>query len=626
MLGGLFDDSPSDSSKGGKGEAIEKPQKADSREFLLPYFADHSTTFVRLQVQTEANKRRLSSRTIPNNESAFNRRLFRTQTQTIERCESKNSFCNNFTRFSEVSGEPGGFTKFLASREGSKGTLYHFIEEGEPRSSLLSSKEEANLSRVELNYNEKIEQKFESCQLFVSSGWTQLALEEEAKYSSLSNDYATKFCSWNGGISLASKTLLVAQILLGFSTLSNGGNMVLLMSEKETLFVSSLLIFLWKNFESFKVWKDCCLEGEDYAEETPSTVFEAFRSGFFLCLSGFKPQNGSVEHLKKILERLKEGVDMKWIPSIGKELTDGDSDEEAKKFVVDHGEELTSLYEPLWTVQSTEMELLQTAKERKRKEKESKQPKNFKFLGTSDTNGVIYNCTQNDKIDLNVTSSGMKKGSEKDFLLREKAECYTTNRPYSWFCVDLGESAQLIPTHYTMGYANSSTSCSPKKWILQGGNTAPNGEEYSKTNLPDKDPNWTTLSIHENDPSLSYEWAVHSWRVQSKSSFRFFRVVQMGANGNSNDSANDNWSNVFVVNRFEIYGTILSQSVGNATGVVTPKTYGVDPNAYVQPEWIRADNPLQREVIEILEYFIQQAHGQVRTENVTVHDIMSESW
>jgi len=219
-----------------------------------------------------------------------------------------------------------------------------------------------------------------------------------------------------------------------------------------------------------------------------------------------------------------------------------------------------------------------------------------------------------------VTSSGMSMGEPDLFISRGNDQCWTQNKPFSWFCVDLGEDVQLIPTQYSMGYASSGSACSPRNWVLQGSNQPPDLLRiYNETDPPNQDPDWQNLTVHQNDLSLSSDWAMHSWRVNCRSSYRYFRVVQTKINAQANAM-----SQVLVANRFELYGTLLSKNVGVVNGPpAEPRKYG-SPQAQPPPEYIRAHPDRQREIVELLEVMMQLSQGQVKAERVRVHDIIIE--
>lgn len=43
----------------------------------------------------------------------------------------------------------------------------------------------------------------------------------------------------------------------------------------------------------------------------------------------------------------------------------------------------------------------------------------------------------------------------------------------------------------------------------------------------------------------------------TRQAYRYFRVIQTGPNTYFNNGLEDTWSNVLVLSRFEIYGTLL---------------------------------------------------------------------
>jgi len=190
----------------------------------------------------------------------------------------------------------------------------------------------------------------------------------------------------------------------------------------------------------------------------------------------------------------------------------------------------------------------------------------FLYHHDLDTNGIIYHLTKQDPLSVKVTCSSISVGLPKDFINREKVRCWTLNLPYSWFCVDLGENNLVIPSYYTLGYGSSGNACCPRYWILQGATTITRIEPQYGNNpndTPENDPDWQTLSIHNNDTSIHTEWGVYSWKLNCKRPYRYFRIVQTGPNSFVTKNE-DYWSHVLVANRFEIYGILIPfQSLTN---------------------------------------------------------------
>lgn len=85
---------------------------------------------------------------------------------------------------------------------------------------------------------------------------------------------------------------------------------------------------------------------------------------------------------------------------------------------------------------------------------------------------------------------------------------------------------------------------------------------------PDSE-DWTTLSTHKDDTTLTGSHAIASWDLQSKPTdegFRFFRVIQTGPNSwDSKKGTSDEWSNVLAVCGFELYGELIRLEVPKIT-------------------------------------------------------------
>jgi len=254
----------------------------------------------------------------------------------------------------------------------------------------------------------------------------------------------------------------------------------------------------------------------------------------------------------------------------------------------------------------------------------------FAYNTDGDTNGIVYSQNggnhRNEESGIVTTASSVAVGEACDFINREKTRCWTQNLPYSWFCVDFGQDRSIIPSHYTVGYGSSGSACLPRFWIFQGAKKLTRSDhQYGSNDTPQNDIDWKTLSIHNNDVTLNSEWALHTWKLNCKDSFRYFRIVQTGPNSFNSSGGEDNWSQVLVVNRFEIYGTLLgsnNSSPSTTPSVITPVFYGSSSsNKYVAPQLIRADPSITKEIQELI-VFLMRPQNETKAEKVKVHDIL----
>lgn len=76
-------------------------------------------------------------------------------------------------------------------------------------------------------------------------------------------------------------------------------------------------------------------------------------------------------------------------------------------------------------------------------------------------------------VNLNVLASSIGRGQGRLFIDPSDVFCWTQNKPYSWYLVDLGSARQFIPNHYSFRYGSSGTVCFPRNWILQATNQLP---------------------------------------------------------------------------------------------------------------------------------------------------------
>jgi len=252
----------------------------------------------------------------------------------------------------------------------------------------------------------------------------------------------------------------------------------------------------------------------------------------------------------------------------------------------------------------------------------------FDYQYDMDDQGIIYFLTGGDhkKSDsgITVTASGVGAGQVTDFINREKIRCWTLNVPFSWFCIDFGESKRVIPSWFTLGYGSSGSACCPRFWIVQGAKELPATPDVKFATSPHTDPSWKNLSMHTNDDSLKSDWAIHSWKLNTKEAFRYIRLVQTGPNCYTyNGTGEDAWSQVFVVNRFEVYGTLLEDNQKGDEGATTAvMQYGTGQTTnYKAPPLIKADPQVTRELHQLI-IQLMRPDMDSKTEKVKVHDII----
>jgi len=332
------------------------------------------------------------------------------------------------------------------------------------------------------------------------------------------------------------------------------------LGRKEQLFYSSLIQTIEENFERIKLIP-------------PTGGIDEERSYFYLV--GFNLQsNDLVSLLVKLLEDSKKGA----IISIFNENNE---------ILENYGKKLLDKFTPLWESQYTSMVKkfgIEEIIEPPSSLNVSSPPvvgTNFVYSFDLDTNGIIYHLNggnqKDDKSGIVVSSSSVAVGEVVDFINRNKARCWTQNQPYSWYQVDLGSERKVIPTHYTMGYGSPGTGCYPLFWLFQGSNSITRtSETYGSKpdDIPQNDTDWRTLSVHNNDRSLFGDWAVHTWKLNTCQAYRYFRVIQTGPNSFNPNNEEDNWGQVLVANRFEIYGCLLPSSTA-VVGRLSQPTYPI---------------------------------------------------
>eukprot|EP01116_Phalansterium_solitarium_P019104 TRINITY_DN5240_c0_g1_i4.p1 TRINITY_DN5240_c0_g1~~TRINITY_DN5240_c0_g1_i4.p1 ORF type:complete len:1029 (-),score=401.61 TRINITY_DN5240_c0_g1_i4:512-3598(-) len=187
------------------------------------------------------------------------------------------------------------------------------------------------------------------------------------------------------------------------------------------------------------------------------------------------------------------------------------------------------------------------------------------YTGLDDGNGVVSYLKAHSARAPVAFSSGMGNGKEQDFLNPEPVFVWTTNKPHSWLCCDLGDKHRLLPTMYRLRYGSSGSACCPRSWLLQASSTL-------TSRLDDvTSPDWHTLRTHINDSSLNSSHALAAWPIQlpdsvstdpaCASGFRLFRVVQTGRNSFPADSeSGDEWGHALVVCSLELFGELVTLS------------------------------------------------------------------
>ena len=127
-----------------------------------------------------------------------------------------------------------------------------------------------------------------------------------------------------------------------------------------------------------------------------------------------------------------------------------------------------------------------------------------------------------------ASMSTIHKGSSKcvvEFSL-DYAPNYTKNIKFSWVEVDIGHHRKFLPNHYTIRHGSIGTGNALRTWDFQA-------------RVLDSD-DWTTLRSHDCDDSLNEaKGSTSSWPVNavapSAGGYRFFRILQCGANSSGND-------------------------------------------------------------------------------------------
>ncbi|WVZ82987.1 hypothetical protein U9M48_030182 [Paspalum notatum var. saurae] len=158
--------------------------------------------------------------------------------------------------------------------------------------------------------------------------------------------------------------------------------------------------------------------------------------------------------------------------------------------------------------------------------------KELQYISDGDTNGVIYYAGtsfgkhqwMNPVLAKNITvvaSSPNSRHTDPKALVSKiyqgtcfAGPCIEDGKKCSWWMVDIGKDHQLMCNYYTVRQDGSTTFM--RCWVLQG---SMDGRS------------WTSLRVHENDPTICHPGQFASWPVVGPPAllpFRFFRVVMTG--------------------------------------------------------------------------------------------------
>eukprot|EP01119_Soliformovum_irregulare_P019335 TRINITY_DN6094_c0_g1_i2.p1 TRINITY_DN6094_c0_g1~~TRINITY_DN6094_c0_g1_i2.p1 ORF type:complete len:622 (-),score=158.41 TRINITY_DN6094_c0_g1_i2:54-1856(-) len=509
---------------------------------------------------------------------ANSRRLFIAMMKTMENIDKSAEVASieKTQSFQELYCGSGGFSQHILNKLKSSSVFRNAdafalpIQEG--GTDVLVSKREKRFTTTYLDITQNMpNSEKKSYDLVIANGW---------------NDFNH---SLGIPVPLAQKILILSQWVFGLSTLNMGGDFLTIFGHPETPFFASLMMLLERSFAKTQFFK-------------PTTVNE-WRSSFYILCSDLRSKD-LIPILRSALDALKSGKDLDHL-DVGT-ISEQDVSAIAQKL------------DPIWELQHVHLAM-----------KTSTFPtipgKQYRYSNDGDENGVVFNLLKNNEKDgLTVTTSGNAVGTALDFLSRAQNRCWTLNGQRAWFCVDLGESRKLVPSFYTLGYASSGNACCPRNWILQAAKELPESEDLANAPNLNALPNWKTLAIHTNDHSLNSEWAFRSFGLNSSEAFRYFRIVQTGANSYNSRGGDDNWSLVLVANRFELYGTMLDRdSVHGDDGHTLPMSYGNggEVTSNKPTHLIRADPAVTRELQEMLVYLLRGQSDQ-KAVKVKVQDII----
>lgn len=125
---------------------------------------------------------------------------------------------------------------------------------------------------------------------------------------------------------------------------------------------------------------------------------------------------------------------------------------------------------------------------------------------------------------------------------------------------------------------------------------------------------------------MATAWAYHSWKLFTTEGFRYFRIIQTGPNCYT-QTKDDNWSQVLVAGRFEIFGDLYETKNPQEPVILPPgKTKAIyygpssETSTSALPPIIRANPSVTRELQEYI-LLLAKPQNETRAERVKVHEI-----
>ena len=123
-----------------------------------------------------------------------------------------------------------------------------------------------------------------------------------------------------------------------------------------------------------------------------------------------------------------------------------------------------------------------------------------------------------------------KLGCDRLADLSGAGECFTANEPDAWVEWDFGEDRRVAATGYAIRHGSRRSHWLLRNWVLE----ATNHVEGMGARR-----NWTIISRHNNDDTLTGSYGCAYWRLDKQATvldFRFFRIRQTGPNSHGPNS------------------------------------------------------------------------------------------
>ncbi|KAJ4459203.1 hypothetical protein PAPYR_5012 [Paratrimastix pyriformis] len=129
-----------------------------------------------------------------------------------------------------------------------------------------------------------------------------------------------------------------------------------------------------------------------------------------------------------------------------------------------------------------------------------------------------------------LRASSEAQGSLTALTAPEVGHFATFNAPFQWVAIDLGPTRRLLCAAYTLGHSSRPPiRAVPRSWRLEASNDLAVWADEAGVS-PASRRAWELLRQHENEGDLMGPGRSHTWELEARTGYRFFRVLQTGMN------------------------------------------------------------------------------------------------